>query len=36
LKIGRMIEPGQENFLMSWVWKNLCTMGQKSIFYENF
>ena len=36
LKIGMMIEPGQENFLMPWVWKYLCTMDQKSIFYEKF
>ncbi len=31
-----MVESGQEKFLMSWVWKNLCTMGQNLIFYENF
>ncbi len=36
LKIGTLIEPGQENFLMPWLWKYLRTMGQNSIFYEKF
>ncbi len=35
-KFCMMVESDQENFLMSWVWKNFCTMGQNLIFYENF
>ncbi len=35
-KFCMMVVSGQEIFLMSWVWKNLCTMGQNLIFYENF
>ncbi len=34
LKFCMMVVSGQENFLMSWVWKNLCTMGQNLIFLK--
>ncbi len=32
LKFGMVIESGQERFLMSWIWKIPCTMGQNLNF----